>query len=125
MKVCVTGGRDYAARAAVFEFLDGLHGLIPITQLAHGHCRTGADAHADAWCLARGVEPVRYPADWYPNGQRKLWRGAGPARNARMLREFRPVVLVAFPGGSGTAGCVRIARELRIPVLDLRNRLVA
>lgn len=120
MKLCVTGGRKYRDRAAVFEFLDALHALLPITLLAHGACKTGLDAHADSWCISRGVEPARYPAAWV--GKAK-W--PGPARNGRMLREVRPVALVAFPGDTGTANCIKQARGLRIPVLDLRQLLAA
>lgn len=34
------------------------------------------------------------------------------------LREFKPDVVLAFPGGTGTADCVKQARAMKIPVLD-------
>jgi hypothetical protein len=46
---------------------------------------------------------------------RRVWpsqgdgRAAGPRRNQRMLEDFRPDLVVAFPGGRGTAYMVRRA----------------
>lgn len=40
--------------------------------------------------------------------------GAGPRRNQAMLHLAEKVV--AFPGGKGTANCVRQARALGLPV---------
>jgi hypothetical protein len=34
----------------------------------------------------------------------RLGRKAGPIRNQRMLEEGKPDLVVAFPGGTGTAG---------------------
>lgn len=121
MKLCVTGGRTYAERAVLFEVLDVTHELWPIDALAHGACPTGADALADAWCIARCVECVRFPANWRRYGGR---RAAGPIRNRHMLGTFKPDVVIAFPGGTGTADCVSLARHaFGIAVLDLRERL--
>lgn len=117
MKLCVTGGRTYADRATLFEVLDLAHELLTIDALAHGQAR-GADALAAAWCRARGVQCVPFPADW-----QRHRKAAGPIRNRLMLQQFAPDVLIAFPGGSGTADCVAAARALGVRVVDLRGML--
>lgn len=119
MRIVVTGGRDYTDRAALFLALDLLHAATRITRLAHGNAR-GADTLADDWARVRRVELQRYPADWDRHRKR-----AGAIRNRAMLDAERPDVVVAFPGGRGTADCVRAAGERGIPVLDLRTGLRA
>lgn len=64
------------------------------------------------------VWECRAPADWTDPFLRKLGasKQAGFARNLEMLREFRPDMLLAFPGGPGTADCVAKAHALGIEV---------
>jgi len=76
----------------------------PICALAHGGA-SGADRLAGAWATARGLEVEVFEAGWEAYG-----RSAGPRRNERMLRDFVPDLVVAFPGGRGTADMVRRAR---------------
>jgi len=122
VKLCVTGGRKYSDRSTLFEVLDSTHELLGIDALGHGDA-PGADALADEWCLLRGVPCERFAAEWtrYRKPGRK--NPAGAIRNRLMLTTFRPDVVIAFPGGSGTADCVATARTLGITVLDLRERL--
>lgn len=105
MRVVVTGGRDYADSATVYATLDAIKPTI----IAQGDA-AGADGLARAWANERGVPCVGYPADW------SRGRKAGPLRNAMMLRNFQPDLVVAFPGGTGTADCVRRAGRMHIPV---------
>jgi YspA, cpYpsA-related SLOG family len=102
--VLVCGGRDFTDNKAVFDFLDALHAERRITHIIHGDAR-GADTIADAWALSRGVQPVRCPALWKYNGPK-----AGPLRNEMMAR-LEPDVVVAFPGGVGTAHMCQVADE--------------
>ncbi len=100
MRVLVCGGRDYADEAAVFAVLDLLHAERPISVLIHGAAR-GADTLAASWARRRGIQGQAFPANW-----RKHGKAAGPVRNAQMLEEGQPVLVVAFPGGRGTADMV-------------------
>lgn len=113
MNVLVCGGRDYADARALAEALDALHRETSITRLIHGAAR-GADALAAAWARSRGIPALAFPADWRRDG-----RAAGFVRNARMLREGRPDLVVAFPGGKGTAHMVKLARDAGIPVREI------
>jgi predicted Rossmann fold nucleotide-binding protein DprA/Smf involved in DNA uptake len=42
---------------------------------------------------------------------------AGPRRNRLMLSENQDALVIAFKGGTGTANCVKIARELKMKIL--------
>lgn len=109
MKLMVTGGRDYDDEKMVFDVLDEIHAKTPIKLLIHGNAK-GADALAQLWCNDRGVPFKAFPAKWKQYG-----KAAGPIRNQDMINE-KPWLLVAFPGGTGTANAVFVARRHNIPV---------
>lgn len=118
MKVLVCGGRDYTDRDKVYQTLHDLYTggksghNEPLSMVIHGGA-SGADALAGEWARLRGVAEVCVPANWKVHG-----RSAGPLRNHWML-ELRPDMVVAFPGGYGTAHMVKIARSVGIPVVQL------
>jgi hypothetical protein len=101
----VTGGRAYADRGRVFHHLDAFD---PAGIIEGG--AVGADRFAREWAIERQRPYATVPAHWDTLG-----RAAGQIRNGWMLL-FRPDVLLAFPGGRGTAGMVRraMAAGLRI-----------
>jgi hypothetical protein len=109
--VLVCGGRDFADEALFDREMDRIHKDKSITRIVHGDA-AGADSLAELWARRHGIQTVAYPADW-----ETLGRAAGPLRNQRMLVEERPDVVVAFPGGSGTANMVRLAEEAGVLVL--------
>lgn len=114
----VCGGRDYANRSTLFRELDriaGERGSYP-TRLVHGNAR-GADRLAGEWAkgLPYNIQVIAVAADWKANG-----RAAGPLRNQRMLHEQRPNVVIAFPGGRGTADMVNRARQQNYQVIEVR-----
>lgn len=113
MRAVVTGGRKFQDRALVFKTLDTIHAATPITHLAEGGA-PGADRLAGLWARARSIEHTTFPAAW------DLGPMAGPLRNAQMLDDFKPALVVAFRGGAGTASCCRLARERSIPVKEIR-----
>ena len=107
LRVLVCGGRDYDDSQHVWETL----AQINIAAIAHGGA-PGADKHADYFCSQHGLPVYAYYADWKRYG--KL---AGPIRNKQMLDDFGPDLVVAFPGGRGTAHMVGIARAAGVEVL--------
>lgn len=110
-RLLVCGGRDYQDAFAVFWTLDRIDALRRVTMLIHGGAR-GADFMGGQWAEARYV-PVRvYPADWRRDG-----RAAGPIRNRRMLNEAKPDLVLAFPGGAGTADMIRVASSAGVYVV--------
>lgn len=110
--VLVTGGRTYDDEWTVWTTLDCLHWRRAITHLVHGDA-DGADCVADNWAFARGVQPVRCPALWD-----YYHRPAGHRRNYAM-GQLTPDVVVAFPGGNGTASMMEIARSFGIEVREV------
>lgn len=100
-RVIVCGGRAYSDLETVYRTLDAL--LPSLEALACGGA-PGADTLALEWARGRGFPCDVFMADWQAHG-----RAAGPIRNQRMLEEFRPTLVIAFPGGRGTADMVRRA----------------
>lgn len=107
----VTGGRDFADADGLHRILTAIHRARGIATIIHGRAR-GADTLAERWAVENGIPTIRFAADWTGHGAY-----AGPIRNGRMLREGQPDYVLAFPGGRGTADCVRQARRLDVPVL--------
>lgn len=119
-RVLVCGGRDFVDEWMLEEVLNDLNsnqlGLSGgISTLIHGGAR-GADKLAGRWAAYNGVETFSYPADWDRDGQ-----AAGPIRNRKMLYEGRPSVVVAFPGGRGTADMVGQARKAGVDVIVVKG----
>ena len=132
-RILICGGRDYGTKV-----IDGKH-VIDTEQverlnrildkafeaatlaerslvLIHGGAK-GADALSGVWASMRKdrVEERVYPADWKTHG-----RGAGPIRNRLMLTSESPHVIVAFPGGNGTADMIRQGKKAGVPVYEVK-----
>ncbi len=116
LRVLITGGRDYSDRDFLFETLDRLHATHAFSVLIHGDA-SGADKLAGEWAAARGIEVQTRPADWTRHG-----RAAGPIRNQTLLAEEKPELVVAFPGGKGTADMVTRARKAGIEVILIEGQ---
>lgn len=132
MIVLVCGGRDYQDKQQLAYELSRIEHEMgkPFRGLIHGAAR-GADTLAKEWQAARiaairskvpGTEGLPkdlwcagYPADWECHG-----RAAGLIRNQSMLDQNPGIELViAFPGGKGTADMVGRARKKNIPVVEV------
>lgn len=112
MRVLVCGGRDYWDWRKVSDTLRNLHDRTPIDIIIHG-CASGADTLAARWAFLAGIREYTFDADWETHG-----RAAGPIRNQRMLDDGRPDLVLAFPGGKGTADMMRRARERGVEVVQ-------
>lgn len=100
--VLVTGGRTYRHPHRVYRKLDELkdrHGNIRIIEGG----AAGADSWARVWARKNMMPCLTVRADW-SRGKR-----AGPERNAKMLT-YDPNVVLAFPGGRGTANMIKQAK---------------
>ncbi len=75
---------------------------------------TGADSAAVDFATVNFCKLEEYPADWKRHG-----RSAGYIRNKQMLVEGKPDLVVAFPGGKGTAMMVELANGAGIKVIDM------
>lgn len=139
-RLLVCGGRDYGYISAERQHI---HNQLLLTFnlnasggkmiLIHG-AATGVDTTAAAWAKVRGLEVWAFPADWSNTDRpgavvRRTRSGhlydaaAGGARNYQMLREGRPDMVLAFPGGKGTADMVRRARLAGVKVVKVKRDL--
>ena len=112
-RIAVTGGRNFSDEALVnwaFREIGLGYGDV----LVHGACR-GADEICARVAQFYGAYVEPHPADWKGHG-----KAAGPMRNREML-SANVDMLIAFPGGRGTANAVMTARELGVSVWDLRG----
>lgn len=112
MRVLVTGGRDYSDAEAVWYWLDVLNAENQIDYVIHGGA-SGADTLASDWADMNGITQRVVFADWAAHG-----RAAGPMRNQAMLDSHFPTLVVAFPGGRGTADMVKRAKAAGIEVIQ-------
>jgi hypothetical protein len=114
MRVLVCGGRAYDDIERLYGVLDRLHARTPITCIIEGGA-TGADYLAYRWSAMRHLDQhAKFKADWTLHG-----KSAGPKRNQKMIDEGKPDLVVAFPGGRGTADMIRRAKAAGITVHEI------
>lgn len=101
------GGRNYRAAHHVNRVLDALP-REDLTIVQGG--ASGADRLAKDWAHTNDVPCEEYPAEW-----RKFGGAAGHIRNEKMLSTGIDLV-VAFPGGRGTADMVRRAEAAGVRI---------
>ena len=119
----VTGGRDFEdldlARAALGQVASV--GSILIA----GGARGADEAARRIWHYEFQLPYVVHPAPW-----ERVGKGAGYRRNGAMVRGtslspwylgLKPTVVVAFPGGRGTAHAVETARKNNIWVISAED----
>jgi hypothetical protein len=117
MRVLVTGGRTFNDREWLWAGLDLIHThpkMGPITEIIEGGA-PGADVRAGEWACRREIRCTVVPAQWEKHG-----RSAGYIRNAEMA-EMRPDVVLACPGGKGTANMVEVATKAGLNVIRLEK----
>lgn len=118
MRILVCGGRNYSDKEKLERTLDELHAETIITDVIHG-AASGADNMAGVWARANRREDERYIREWrFPADWDGLGKAAGPIRNKQMI-EAKPDLVIAFPGGKGTANMVKLARETNIEVREI------
>lgn len=114
-RVLVCGGRNWQDRDTVWQALYAIPADCGdlILEIIEGGAN-GADRFARQWAEHCGVPVRTFYADWVKDG-----RAAGPIRNQRMIDDGKPDLVVAFPGGRGTADMVRRAKAAGIEVREI------
>lgn len=111
MRLLVSGGREFDDVDFIVNHLNRLHNSRSVTELVYGAAR-GVDTICGYWAdETAGVTPIPVPAEWRDENGNYNPR-AGFQRNQRMLTEYRPDALFAFPGGRGTADMVERAEKV-------------
>lgn len=90
-----------------------VHYLDTVELIIHGGAN-GADQLAGAFGEAFGIAVATFKADW------SRGKSGGPIRNQRMLDEAKPDMVLAFPGGTGTANMVKLAKEANVKVVEVK-----
>ncbi len=113
MRVLVCGGRDFNNEDYLLEALHILDMRVKISAIIQGGAR-GADLLARKVAEECNIPMFEFRAQWKQHG-----KAAGPIRNKRMLEEGNPDMVLAFPGGPGTANMIAQARAADVPVIQL------
>jgi hypothetical protein len=114
MVVLVCGDRDWTNGVLIWQFLE----MLPKdTVIVHGAAR-GADTLAGFAAKDLELTTIPVPADWH-----KFGRAAGVIRNRTMLREYRPVLIIAFHNdidySRGTKDMVELGKRAKIETLTI------
>lgn len=110
-RVLVCGGRNYKNWIRVKQEIQKLAPTLVI----HGGA-TGADSLAESAAYHLDIETSVFPANWEKYGKK-----AGPIRNQTMIEIGRPHLVLAFPGGKGTADMIRRAKRAGINVIEVKE----
>lgn len=127
MRILVCGGRDFDDYPLLNSTLNDIcdefnlwftpdkymNCLPKIECLIHGGAK-GADMWADYWAVHNWVPILEFKANWDLHG-----KSAGPIRNKQMLDEGKPDLVIAFPGGRGTANMIQQARKAGVKVREI------
>lgn len=126
MRILVCGGRNFHDKDLLFNVLydlcerggwqtekDEYGNWLPTVTIINGKAK-GADLLSSDWAIINWCPLEEYPADWNKYGKR-----AGYIRNQQMLDEGKPDLVVAFPGGKGTAMMVDIAKKAGVEVIEV------
>lgn len=114
MKLLVCGGREFTDVEYAIPRIHRIHVKTPVTTLICGMAK-GGDSIALAWARELNIPVEEYYADWKKHG-----KAAGPIRNQKMADDGHPDMVLALPGGNGTAGMVEIARKAGIHTVVCR-----
>lgn len=128
MRVCVTGGRTFTDTEWLWAGLDLLHDISGgISEIIEGGA-PGADVRAGEWSERRlGQKATVIPAEWekYSAGLKHGQKNpAGAIRNRKMVA-MKPDVVLATPGGPGTADMVEASRKAGLKVIFLEKMPLA
>jgi len=113
MRVLVCGGRDFMNHRLLNSTLDRLHAERNFTWLINGAAQ-GADRLALRWAIGKKLKINSFCPDW-----KSLGKAAGPIRNQQMVDIGKPDLVVAFPGGKGTADMIARARKAGVKILEI------
>lgn len=132
MRILCCGGRNFKDASAIEVPLDELlkeHRWLTIIEGG----APGTDRIAQRWAIKNKTDLYTFHARWgditregavvkrHATGEGKEYdAAAGGARNQRMIDVGRPDLVLAAPGGKGTADMVRRARAAGIEVREIK-----
>lgn len=112
-RILICGGRKYMDAIHAFKVLDACKGhFAPDFCVCVGGAK-GADDLGRRWAIDQMAPVFVCNAQWDGFGQQ-----AGSIRNNWMLKWFMPDLVIAFPGGVGTAHMKKIAKAAGVIVYE-------
>lgn len=108
----ICGGRDFEDYSFFKTTMDSFNK--PWLIVSGGS--TGADGLAIRYAKEYKINFKEVKANWDLHG-----KAAGPIRNSKMLTDYKPDVVIAFPGGKGTADTVSKAKSKGIEVHEIKR----
>lgn len=108
----VCGGRTFNDYDLVCSVLDRLL----LYRIVEGGAQ-GADLLGRKYAQEHMLSYMTFPAQWAKYG-----KSAGPRRNKQMLEEGGVNLIVAFPGGMGTANMIRQGYEAGLEVIQVYTK---
>lgn len=126
MRWLVCGGRYFDQPEMLFDALNmEAEARGKPNMIIEGGCRSyvarngieaclSADWYACQWAAVHELTCVTEPAKWKSQG-----KAAGPIRNQRMLDNWLPTLLIAAPGGKGTADMLKRAQAAGVETMQL------
>lgn len=108
MKTIIAGSRDFCDQELLFAECDKLQ---PQPTFVLSGTAAGADSLGELWAKARGIQVLRYPADW-----KRYGKAAGYKRNEVMANNAER--LIAFWDGAshGTRNMIQLAEERKLKI---------
>ena len=79
----------------------------------------GADAAAWDFAVINFTRHMQFKANW-----KRFGKAAGHFRNTQMLVDGKPDLVIAFPGGEGTANMVSQAKADGVPVIECDGKTI-
>lgn len=117
VRLAVFGGRAYREIEVLWDRLDQLHAQRGVAAVLLPGAEPGAARLARRWAEERGLPAIVY----HPTGAERALGpdGARAARDERLLRDGRPGLVLALPGGDETGRAVAAATRAGVEVVSL------
>lgn len=116
MRVLVCGGQKFYNKVLFRYTMNMLHADTPVTLVMHGGTN-GADWLAKYWADGMSIPKEEYKDPRWLGTSRNV----GNRKNHFMLKESKPDIVVAFPGGKNTADMIKQAKKAGIKVIEVEN----
>ncbi|MBK5540799.1 DUF2493 domain-containing protein [Pseudomonas sp. TH05] len=116
MRILICAGRHYADTHLCRRVLEAFQRMHEVRVLIHGGSQF-LGAEIEDWAREIGADIVRYPPNWQLHGKH-----AERLRNAFMLKDSRPDLVIALPGGEDTEELLARAKAQGIQTLSVTDR---
>nr|WP_314878273.1 SLOG family protein [uncultured Pseudomonas sp.] len=115
MRILICAGRHCTDTQLCRRVLQALQRIHEVRVLIHGGSQS-LGGEIESWARETGADIVRYPPNWQLHGKH-----AERLRNAFMLKDSRPDLVVGLPGGEDTEELLARAKAQGIQTLSVSD----